>query len=154
MGLPIFTENDDITGGSLREAVMQLNARLRSLENQLYNILTSLDSSNFAEINLDDITLKSENGSVIGGDMIRLSGGGESLEIGYDRMAKKFVCRLPSGTQAGGLNAVTLNVDTITARSLHVSCGGEGSFDVGYDTSTKEFRFKLVNKNGTTKFSY
>ena len=154
MGLPIFTENDDITSGSLREAVMQLNARLRSLENQLYNILTSLDSSNFAEINLDDITLKSENGSEIGGDMIRLSGGGESLEIGYDRTAKKFVCRLPSGTQADGLNAVTLNVDTITARSLHVSCGGEGRLDVGYDDTTKGVIFKLIDKNGKTKFSY
>lgn len=154
MGLPIFTENDDITSGSLREAVMQLNARLRSLENQLYSILTSLDSSNLAELDLDDITLRSKNGSQISGDMIRLSGEGESLEIGYDRTAKKFVCRLPSGAQADGLNAVTLNVDTITARSLHVSCGGKGSFDVGYDTSTKEFRFKLVNKNGTTKFSY
>ena len=149
MGLPIFTENDDITSGSLREAVMQLNARLRSLENQLYNILTSLDSSNFAEINLDDITLKSENGSEISGDMIRLSGGGESLEIGYDGTAKKFVCRLPGGVSAG-----TLNVDSITAQSLHVSCGGSGRLDVGYDDTTKGFIFKLIDKNGKTKFSY
>ena len=86
--------------------------------------------------------------------MIRLSGGGESLEIGYDRTVKKFVCRLPSGTQAGGLNAVTLNVDAITARSLHVSCGGEGRLDVGYDDTTKGFIFKLIDKNGKTKFSY
>ncbi len=155
MGLPIFTENDDITSGSLREAVMQLNARLRSLENQLYSILTSLDSSNLAELDLDDITLRSKNGSQISGDMIKLCGGDEGFEAGYDKNTGQFVFNLPFGmTVTPSEDGTSLNIDTVTAKKLVVSCGDDGLFDVGYDASTKQFQAKLVNYKGTTKFSY
>lgn len=159
MGLPIFTENDDIEASSLKNAVWQLNIRLRNLEKQLYNVLTSLDSSNFAELDLDDITLKSGNGSQINGDMIKLQGGNESLEVGYDKKTGQFVFDLPFGitlvpsSDGVALNIDKINVDNITAKTLDVAYG-KGSLKVGYNESKQEFEFVLVDKNGKEKMDY
>lgn len=89
----------------------QLLRYIEKLINQLETVLCSLDNLNFSELDLNDMVMKTENGSEIAGDKIRICGPeNQVFEVGYDKKTRQWVFRLPETAE---LSVGTLNAEKI-----------------------------------------
>lgn len=118
--MPIFDGMEEIDLNNPKRAIAQLVNHIKRLEEKLYTILTSLDGANLLEMGLDDVTLKSESGSVITGDKIVLKGPeGESFEVGYDKTLGRFVFKLTGGSKLD-VDLGDIVMDGLTVKKLTV----------------------------------
>ena len=135
--LPLIDTIGEVNSNNPSEAIRQIVEYIRRLEEQLYMILSNIDSSNMSGINLNDTEIKSENGSAFSKDKLILCGkNGEKIELGYDTDKGAFVC-----------NFEDITANSLTVQKLTVQGSGEAKL---YSDPSGEKYLQIIDKNGTT----